>query len=80
MFSGYKDVDKKKDFVGKTQDARNQRAEEKRREHAIVKIQVKLFRPKNGVRSFAGYRRTSVRNFRDDNKKTSGSCVIYRRS
>ena len=42
MFSGYKDVDKKKDFVGKTQDARNQRAEEKRREHAIVKIQVKL--------------------------------------
>lgn len=40
MFSDVKDVNKNKDFVGRAQNARQIRAEEKKREQAAVKIQV----------------------------------------
>eukprot|EP00795_Rhopilema_esculentum_P015545 gene15545-6809_t len=39
MFSNVKDVNKKQDFLGKTQNARQSRAEEKKREQGAIKIQ-----------------------------------------
>lgn len=40
MFSDVKNVNKGKDFVGKAQNARQIRAEEKQRDLAAIKIQV----------------------------------------
>ena len=42
MFSDVKNVNKNKDFVGRAQNARQVRAEERKREQAAVKIQVNI--------------------------------------
>ena len=43
MFSGVNNVNKSKEFVGRAQNARQIRAEERKREQAAVKIQVQIY-------------------------------------
>ena len=65
MFSGGSNVNKNKEFVGRAQNARQIRAEERKREQAAVKIQVQKYLVFENLTSFIpSYVRTRHQSFK----------------